>query len=328
MIDPYGRAITYLRLSVFDRCDLRCLYCMAENTTFLPKAEVLSLEEMDRLAGAFITLGVRKIRLTGGEPLVRRGITTLIERLGRKRAAGRLDELTLTTNGTLLARHAEALAAAGMRRINVSLDSLDPDLFHRITRLGRVETVLEGIRAARAAGLAVKINTVALRGLNEDGIDRLIAWCGETGCDMTLIEAMPLGDFPNALRGCELPLSELRRRLETRWTLRPTSYVSGGPARYVEVAETGRRLGFITPLSGNFCDGCNRVRVSCTGALNPCLGREGAVDLRAALRGSKSDLAVQQAILAALRHKPQGHDFLNPGYQPPPSRCSMNAIGG
>jgi len=328
MIDPFGRHISYLRLSVFDRCDLRCLYCMAEDTEFLPKPEVLSLEELDRLCGAFIRLGVRKIRLTGGEPLVRRGITELVDRLGEHVAAGRLDELTMTTNGTQLVRHAEALAKAGMRRVNVSLDSLDPATFRRITRLGKLGQVLDGIHAAQAAGLAVKINTVALKGINEDHIDDLIAWCGKSGCDMTLIEAMPLGEFAASMTDHALPLPELRRRLEQRWTLEPSDHRSGGPARYVRVAETGRKLGFITPLSQNFCDGCNRVRVSCTGALNLCLGQEVTRDLRAPLRSSESDQPLEQAIIQALRLKPEGHDFLQENYTPPPSRCSMNRIGG
>ncbi len=310
MIDPFGRAITYLRVSVTDRCDLRCVYCMPETMRFLPKRDVLSLEETQRLCEAFIRLGVRKLRLTGGEPLVRRDVITLIRALGRRVGDGGLDELTLTTNGTQLARFAGDLAAAGMRRINVSIDSLDPDRFATITRGGDLPRVLDGVAAARAAGLAVKINMVALSGVNDGEYDRMLAWCGEAGLDLCLIETMPLGEIEGGRAGRYLSLAELRRDLETRWTLAPSDHVTGGPARYVRVAETGRRLGFITPMSHNFCEGCNRVRVTCTGTLYPCLGQEDAADLRAPLRASESDEVLEAAIRDAIARKPKGHDFV------------------
>ena len=310
MIDPFGRHITYLRLSVTDRCDLRCLYCMGEDVEFLPKAEVLTLEELERLAGAFIRLGVRKIRLTGGEPLVRRGIVTLIETLGAELASGALEELTLTTNGTRLAQNAEALKAAGMRRINVSLDSLERETFRRITRSGDLARVLDGIAAAKAAGLAIKINTVAMKGMNEHEFDALLAWCGEQGFDLTLIENMPMGAAEGGRSNQFLPLDLVRERLERNWTLEPIDYRTGGPARYLRVAETGGRLGFITPLTHNFCEGCNRVRVTCTGTLYMCLGQEDAADLRASLRASECDAGLERAILEAIGRKPKGHDFV------------------
>lgn len=329
MIDPYGRTVSYLRLSVTDRCDLRCVYCMAEDMEFLPKADILSLEELERVADAFLRLGVRKLRLTGGEPLVRRGIMDLIGRLGEQVAAGRLDELTLTTNGTQLAAHAAGLAAAGVRRINVSLDSLDPDMFRRITRTGDLAKVLDGIKAARDAGLLVKINTVALRHVNEYEIDCLIAWCGEQGHDMTLIETMPLGEIGGDRLDQYLPLDVVRRRLESRWTLEPLTFSSGGPARYVHVAETGRKLGFITPLTEHFCESCNRVRVTCTGTLYPCLGQEDAVDLRAPLRAGESDFGLESAILAAISDKPKGHNFIiDHDHQRPALARHMNTTGG
>jgi len=310
MIDPFGRHITYLRLSVTDRCDLRCLYCMAEDVEFLPKAEVLSLEELERLAGAFVRLGIRKIRLTGGEPLVRRGIMSLVEALGAEVKAGRLDELTLTTNGTRLAQHAVALKAAGMRRINVSLDSLDRATFKAITRSGDVDRVLDGIAAADAAGLAVKINAVAMKGMNEDQLDGLLAWCGERGYDLTLIENMPMGAADGGRSNQFLPLDAVKERLARNWTLEPTDYRTGGPARYWRVAETGTRLGLITPLTHNFCEGCNRVRVTCTGTMFMCLGQEDAADLRAPLRASEGDANLERAILDAIERKPKGHDFV------------------
>ncbi|HLN22451.1 MAG TPA: GTP 3',8-cyclase MoaA [Patescibacteria group bacterium] len=329
MIDPFGRRVTYLRLSVTDRCDLRCLYCMAEDMEFLPKADVLSLEELGRLCGAFIDLGVRKLRLTGGEPLVRRGIMTLIERLGGYVASGQLDELTLTTNGTQLAKHAAGLAAAGMRRINVSLDTLDPETFRRITRLDRLDSVLDGIAAAKQAGLHVKINTVALKGINEDQIDGLIAWCGAQGHDITLIETMPLGDVAGYRDEQYLPLDETRRRLERNWTLTPSAHRSGGPARYVTVRETGGRLGFITPMTHNFCEGCNRVRVTCTGTMYQCLGQEDSVDLRAPLRASEADEVLRKAILGGIAHKPKGHDFvIDRDHQRPALARHMSMTGG
>ena len=310
MIDPFGRHITYLRLSVTDRCDLRCLYCMAEDVEFLPKAELLSLEELERLAGAFINLGIRKIRLTGGEPLVRRGIMTLVDALGAAVAAGALDELTLTTNGTQLARHARGLKAAGVRRINVSLDSLERGTFRRITRSGDLDRVLDGIAAAKDAGLAIKINTVAMKGMNEHEFDTLLAWCGAQGFDLTLIENMPMGTAEGGRSNQFLPLDAVRRRLAETWTLEPIDHRTGGPARYLRVAETGGRLGLITPLTHNFCEGCNRIRVTCTGTLYMCLGQEDAADLRAPLRASEGNAPVEQAILAAIARKPKGHDFV------------------
>ncbi len=307
MLDPFLRAITYLRVSVTDRCDFRCTYCMAEDMNFLPKSDLLSLEELERLCCAFIGLGVRKIRLTGGEPLVRRNVISLIERLGERLGHG-LDELTLTTNGTQLAAHAAALAAAGVKRINVSLDTLDERTFAAITRWGRLGKVLDGIEAAKAAGLAIKINTVALKGVNEDAFDQLIAWCGAQGFDLCLIETMPMGEVMHR-EETHLPLSAVRTRLAARWTLTPTNYQTGGPARYWHVAETGRRLGFITPLSHNFCESCNRVRLTCTGRLYMCLGQEDAADLRAPLRASDDDETLRAAIRAAIARKPKGHDF-------------------
>ncbi len=311
MIDPFGRSINYLRVSVTDRCDLRCVYCMTEDMTFLPKREILSLEELDRLLGAFIALGVRKLRLTGGEPLVRKNVMWLIERLGRHLGSGALDELTLTTNGTQLAKFAEPLFAAGIRRINVSLDTLDAAAFGRITRWGNLEQVLDGIAAAKRAGLQVKINTVALKGVNEHEIDDLLAWCGREDLDLSLIEVMPMGELDTESRMDQyLPLSVVRARLERRWTLDETDYRSGGPARYTVVRETGKRLGFITPLTHNFCESCNRVRLTCVGRLYLCLGQEDSADLRAPLRASDDDAVVGDAIRAALRLKPKGHDFM------------------
>jgi cyclic pyranopterin phosphate synthase len=312
MLDPFGRSVTYLRVSVTDRCDLRCVYCMAEDMTFLPKTEVLSLEELDRVAAAFVRLGTTKIRITGGEPLVRRDVLTLFRSLGARLGHG-LDELTLTTNGTLLARFAGALADAGVRRVNVSLDTLDRDRFAAITRWGKLDATLRGIFAARDAGLQVKINTVAMPGVNEDEFDRLIAWCGEQGFDMTLIETMPMGDLGIGEAGRAqqfLPLSAVRARLRRRWTLTESTHRTGGPARYFDVAETGRRLGFITPMTHNFCESCNRVRLTCTGTLYMCLGQDDAADLRSVLRSGGDDAALDAAILEAIGRKPKGHDFV------------------
>jgi cyclic pyranopterin phosphate synthase len=309
MRDPFGREITYLRVSVTDRCDLRCVYCMAEEMTFLPKAELLTLEELERVAAAFIRLGVRKIRLTGGEPLVRRDVMRLVRGLGARIGQG-LDELTVTTNGSQLARFAGELAAAGVRRINVSLDTLDPARFAAITRWGRIEKTLDGIFAARAAGLAVKINAVALKGVNEDEFDRMVAWCGEHGFDLCLIETMPMGDIGGDRTDQYLPLSIVRARLARSWTLVETDYATGGPARYVTVAETGRRIGFITPMTHNFCESCNRVRLTCTGTMYMCLGQDDAADLRTPLRASADDAALEAAILEAIARKPKGHDFV------------------
>ncbi|MDT7951068.1 MAG: GTP 3',8-cyclase MoaA [Acetobacteraceae bacterium] len=309
MIDPFGRGITYLRVSVTDRCDLRCVYCMAEEMTFLPRQEVLSLEELDRLCSAFIHQGVRKLRITGGEPLVRRDVMKLFRSLGNRLGNG-LDELTLTTNGTQLAKYARDLAAAGVRRVNVSLDTLDPARFTRITRWGKLDRVLEGIRAAQDAGLHVKINAVALRGENEDEIGDMLAWCGAEGHDLCLIETMPMGDIGGDRTDQYLPLSIVRARLRQRFTLAETGYRTGGPARYFDVAETGTRVGFITPMTHNFCESCNRVRLTCTGTLFMCLGQDDAADLRAVMRGGASEEALDQAILEAIKRKPKGHDFI------------------
>jgi len=310
MIDPFGRHVSYLRVSVTDRCDFRCVYCMAEDMTFLPKKDVLSLEELERLCGAFIRRGVRKLRLTGGEPLVRRGIMTLINNLGRHLETGALDELTLTTNGSQLARYADDLVAAGVRRINVSVDTLDPDKFREATRWGRLEQVMEGLAAAKKAGLAVKINAVALKHLNAAEFGDMIRWCGENGFDLTLIETMPLGEINEDRVDQYLPLSEVRQDLEKRWTLTDIPYRTGGPARYTEIEETGRKLGFITPLTHNFCESCNRVRLTCTGTLYMCLGQEDAADLRVPLRASDDDAVLDQAITDAIARKPKGHDFI------------------
>ncbi len=310
VIDPFGRAISYVRVSVTDRCDFRCVYCMAENMTFLPKADLLTLEELDRLCGAFVDLGVKKIRLTGGEPLVRRNIMWLVRSLGRRVAAGELDELTLTTNGSQLERFAIELKDAGVRRVNVSLDSLVRERFEAITRWGKFDKVMAGIEAAKRAGLAVKINAVALKGVNEDELDRMVAWCGAEGFDLTLIETMPLGDIDGDRTDQYLPLSVARARLAARWTLVDVPYRTGGPARYVAVRETGGRLGFITPLTHNFCESCNRVRVTCTGTMYMCLGQEDAIDLRAPLRTSDSDEPLREAIRAGIARKPKGHDFV------------------
>ncbi len=329
MIDPFGRHITYLRVSVTDRCDFRCIYCMAEDMTFLPKAEVLSLEELDRLSSAFVGLGVKKLRITGGEPLVRKGIMTLFENLGRHLDSGALDELTLTTNGSQLAAHARSLADFGVRRINVSMDSLDPDRFKALTRIGNLGKVLGGIDAALEAGLEIKINAVALKGVNDNEFDDLIRWCGERGCDLTLIETMPLGDISGDRTDQYLPLSVVRSDLEKRWTLTDSTHRTGGPARYTKVEETGQYLGFITPLTHNFCEGCNRVRVTCTGTLYMCLGQEDAADLRAPLRASDGDDALIAAIHEAIARKPKGHDFVidRRNNQPALSR-HMSVTGG
>ena len=309
-IDPFGRAITYLRVSVTDRCDLRCVYCMAEDMHFLPKRDLLSLEELDRLCSAFVRRGVRKLRITGGEPLVRRDILSLFKSLSRHLDAGDLDELTLTTNGTQLARHAEALAACGVRRINVSLDTLDPAKFRTITRWGDLDRVFEGLAAARAAGLAIKINTVALKGVNDQEIPDLIAWAHGQGMELTLIEVMPLGEIEPGRIDQFLPLSLVRSQLKQRYTLEDLDDRTGGPARYVRLRETGGRLGFITPMTHNFCESCNRVRVTCTGTLYMCLGQDDAADLRAPLRASECDALLEQAIAEAITRKPKGHDFV------------------
>ncbi|MBU4435691.1 MAG: GTP 3',8-cyclase MoaA [Alphaproteobacteria bacterium] len=327
LIDGFGRAVTYLRVSVTDRCDLRCVYCMAEHMTFLPKAQVLTLEELDRVASTFIGLGVRKLRLTGGEPLVRKGFMDLVGQLSRHLRTGALDELTLTTNGTQLAKYAEDLARAGVRRINVSLDTLKPDLFKRLTRGGDVAQVIGGIDAALAAGIAVKVNAVALKHDNAEELPALIAWAHQRGCDMTLIETMPLGEIDEDRTDQYLSLKDVRRDLSSFWTLEDLAYATGGPARYTRVAETGGRLGFITPLSHNFCEACNRVRLTCTGTLHTCLGRDDASDLRAVIRAGASDAELEQAIFAAIGSKPEGHDFQIAGARPAVAR-HMSTTGG
>ena len=330
MIDPFGRTVSYLRVSVTDRCDFRCVYCMAEDMTFLPKADVLSLEELDRLCNAFIRQGVRKLRLTGGEPLVRRNIMWLIDNLGRQIDRGALDELTLTTNGSQLAKYADALKAAGVRRINVSLDTLDERKFAAITRWGRLGQVMDGLEAAKRAGLKVKINTVALQGVNDGEFDDLVAWCGAEGHDLTFIEVMPMGEIGGEARLDQyLPLSRVRAQLAERWTLTESDYRTGGPARYVTVGETGGRVGFITPLTHNFCESCNRVRLTCTGTLYMCLGQEDAADLRAPLRASESDDLLDQAIQDAIARKPKGHDFvIDRSHHGPAVPRHMSVTGG
>ncbi len=311
LIDPFARAIRYLRVSVTDRCDFRCTYCMAEHMTFLPKAELLSLEELDRLCSTFIGLGVTKLRVTGGEPLVRRGIMTFFEQMARHLQSGALEELTLTTNGSQLARYATALAELGVRRINVSLDTLEPAKFAAITRWGRLAQVLDGISAAKAAGMRVKINTVALKGFNEDELFPLIDWCAREGHDITFIEVMPMGEMGEESRLDQYwSLRDLRARLAQRFTLTDLPERSGGPARYIRLAETGQKIGFITPLTHNFCESCNRVRLTCTGELYMCLGQEDMADLRAPLRLHPDDSApLEAAIRDAIARKPKGHDF-------------------
>lgn len=309
IIDGFNRPITYLRVSVTDRCDFRCTYCMAEHMQFLPKADLLTLEELDRLCSTFVGLGVRKLRVTGGEPLVRRNIISFFRAMSRHLGQG-LDELTLTTNGSQLARFAEELAEIGVRRVNVSLDTLDADKFAAVTRWGRLPQVLGGIAAAKAAGLRVKINTVALKGFNEDELFRLVDWCAENDHDLTFIEVMPMGEIEGEDRLDQYwPLSDLRRRLQERVELTPLAERTGGPARYFRIEETGQKLGFITPLTHNFCESCNRVRLTCTGELFMCLGQEDRADLRAALRASDDDAIVADAIRAAIARKPKGHDF-------------------
>jgi cyclic pyranopterin phosphate synthase len=329
LVDPFGRGISYLRVSVTDRCDFRCVYCMSENMNFLPKADLLSLEELDRLCSAFVARGVRKLRLTGGEPLVRRGIMTLVSSLSRHLPTGDLDELTLTTNGSQLAKYAAELKAAGVRRINVSLDTLDADKFRAITRWGSLDQVLAGIDAAQAAGLKIKINTVALKGVNEDEFPSLIEWAHGRGMDITLIEVMPLGEIGEGRLDQYLPLSMVRARLTQHYGLEDIDYRTGGPARYVRVAETGGLLGFITPLTHNFCESCNRVRVTCTGTLYMCLGQEDAADLRKPLRASEGNDLLNGAIDEAISRKPKGHDFvIDRRHQRPALARHMSVTGG
>ncbi len=329
LIDPFARAITYLRVSVTDRCDFRCVYCMSEHMTFLPKTDVLSLEELDRLCSAFIAKGVSKLRLTGGEPLVRRGIMNLVSSLSRHLESGALQELTLTTNGSQLARYAAELKGYGVERVNVSLDTLDADKFRAITRWGDLDKVMAGIDAAQAAGLQVKINAVALKGVNEDELADMVTWAHGRGMDMTVIEVMPLGDVDEARLDQYLPLSMVRAQLAERFTLDDIDYRTGGPARYVRVKETGGRLGFITPLTHNFCESCNRVRITCTGTLFMCLGQDDAADLRAPLRASKEDKLLDTAIDEAITRKPKGHDFvIDRRHQRPALSRHMSMTGG
>jgi cyclic pyranopterin phosphate synthase len=329
MVDPFARPITYLRVSVTDRCDFRCVYCMSEHMAFLPKADLLTLEELDRLCSAFVAKGVTKLRLTGGEPLVRRGIMTLVSSLSRHLESGTLKELTLTTNGSQLAKYARDLKACGIERINVSLDTLDEDKFRAITRWGDLSKVMAGIDAAQAAGLEVKINAVALKGVNENDLAPMIGWAHGRGMDMTVIEVMPLGDVGEGRLDQYLPLSLVRARLAERYTLDDIDYRTGGPARYVKIQETGGRLGFITPMTHNFCESCNRVRVTCTGTLYMCLGQEDAADLRKPLRASESNEALCAAIDEAISRKPKGHDFIiDRRHKRPALSRHMSVTGG
>jgi GTP 3',8-cyclase len=329
MIDPFGRHISYLRISVTDRCDFRCVYCMSEHMTFLPKAELLTLEEMERLAMAFVRKGVERLRITGGEPLVRRNVMSLFEGLGAQIGRSNLREVTLTTNGSQLSRFANDLVRTGVKRVNVSLDTRDPDKFKTITRWGNLDKVLDGIDAADAAGLQVKINTVALKGVNEDEIADLMSWAHGRGFDFTLIETMPMGEIDGDRVEQYLPLSIARARLAKEFTLEESNYATGGPARYVHVKETGGRLGFITPLTHNFCESCNRVRLTCTGTLFMCLGQNDSADLRAPLRASADDAALDHAIDRAIARKPKGHDFIiDRRHRAPALERHMSLTGG
>ncbi|MFI4965830.1 MAG: GTP 3',8-cyclase MoaA [Caulobacterales bacterium] len=328
LTDGFGRTVTYLRVSVTDRCDLRCVYCMSEHMTFLPKAQVLTLEELDRIASAFVGLGARKLRITGGEPLVRKGLMGLIQGLSRHLKSGALDEITLTTNGTRLAEFAQPLADAGVRRINVSLDTLKPDLFRTLTRGGDLGKVIAGIDAAQGAGLKVKLNAVALKDDNAAELPDLIRWAHGRGVDVTLIETMPMGEVEADRTDQYLSLAALRAELESFWTLTDLPVSTGGPARYAAVAETGGRLGFITPLSHNFCEACNRVRLTCTGTLHTCLGQEDAADLRAVIRSGASDEGLVAAIRSAIDAKPKGHDFHIARAAGPSVARHMSTTGG
>jgi len=310
LIDPFNRAITYLRVSVTDRCDFRCVYCMSENMNFLPKADLLTLEELDKMCSAFISQGVEKLRITGGEPLVRRNIMEFFESISRHLKTGELKELTLTTNGSQLHRFAEKLSEIGIKRINVSLDTLNEQKFSTITRWGRLSQVLKGIDAALAAGIKIKINTVALKDFNEDELEEIVQWCANRKMDLTFIEVMPMGDIGNENRLNQYwPLSDLRKKLSETWTLNDTDEQTGGPARYVRLNETGQKIGFITPMTHNFCESCNRVRLTCTGELYQCLGQEDQVDLRKILRNHSDTEPLIQAIHNAISKKPKGHDF-------------------
>ena len=310
LIDPFARKISYLRVSVTDRCDFRCVYCMSENMSFLPKAELLTLEELDRLCSTFVRMGVNKLRITGGEPLVRRDIMGFFRAMKRHLASGALQELTLTTTGSQLGKYAAELVACGVKRVNVSLDTLDPDKFAAVTRWGRLPQVLEGIKTAKAAGLKIKINTVALKAVNQAELITLTEWCAEEGHDLTFIEVMPMGDMGELDRVDQYwPLTDLRAQLAQSYRLKDLPERTGGPARYVELLETGQKIGFITPLSHNFCESCNRVRLTCLGELYMCLGQENMADLRAPLRASPEDKQLEAAIRDAIAHKPKGHDF-------------------
>lgn len=329
MIDPFGRSISYLRVSVTDRCDFRCVYCMSENMSFLPKQDLLTLEELDRLCTVFVDKGVQKLRITGGEPLVRRDIMTLFRSLSRHLVSGRLEELTLTTNGSQLGKYASELADCGIRRINVSLDTLDAAKFRKITRWGDLDKVLAGIDAAQAAGIAVKLNAVALKGVNEDEVEDMIRWSHDRGIDITFIEVMPMGDIEPDRFDQYWPLSQLRARLLDQFTLDDIDYRTGGPARYVRVRETGGRIGFITPMTHNFCESCNRVRITCTGTLYMCLGQDDAADLRSPLRASANNDVLSRAIDAAILRKPKGHDFvIERTTQRPAVARHMSVTGG
>ena len=329
LVDPFGRTVDYIRVSVTDRCDFRCVYCMAEHMTFLPKAELLSLEELEQVCRNFIALGTRKIRLTGGEPLVRRNIMQLIRNLGNEVRAGNLDEVTITTNGSQLNKMADELVDSGVKRLNISIDTLDPDKFHKITRWGDLDKVLEGLAAAKRAGLAIKLNAVALKGVNESDLGDMVAWAGDQGFDMTVIEVMPMGDIGKENRVDQyLPLSQVRVDLSKRFTLIDSTHQSPGPARYVTVEETGCRLGFITPMTHNFCESCNRVRVTCTGQLYMCLGQDDNADLAKALRSGGED-GLREAIIEAIGRKPKGHDFIISRRAPAASVARhMNVTGG
>ena len=329
LTDPFGRQIDYIRISVTDRCDFRCIYCMSENMTFLPKAELLTLEELETVCRTFMEMGTRKIRLTGGEPLVRRNIMQLIRALGADAKKGALDEITITTNGSQLSKMADELADAGVRRLNISLDTLDPDKFTAVTRWGVLQSVLDGMKAAKKAGLSIKVNAVALKGINEDELADMLRWCGDEGYDMTIIEVMPMGDIGTEMRVDQyLPVSVIRSRLAKKFTLTDSLYQSAGPARYVTVEETGQRLGFITPMTHNFCESCNRVRMTCTGRLYMCLGQDDNANLSVALR-SGGVSALKQAITEAIVRKPKGHDFVISRRQGAvPVGRHMNVTGG
>ena len=328
MIDPFGREVSYLRVSVTDRCDFRCRYCMSEDMTFLPKRDLLSLEELDRLCSAFIRLGVKKLRLTGGEPLVRRNIMTLIQSLSRHLDNGSLEELTLTTNGSQLAQHAQDLANFGVKRLNISIDSLNPNKFRDITRRGNLDQVLKGVQAAKDAGLQIKINTVALKDVNDNEFNDLIRWCGNEGFDLTFIETMPMGEIDDDRTDRYLSLTKMRKKLEETWTLNDIPLKTGGPATYVSISETGKNVGFITPMSHNFCEGCNRVRVTCTGTLYMCLGQNDQANLLKPMRQSEGDELLTQTIEEAISRKPKGHDFVIDRNSRPSVSRHMSVTGG